>query len=285
MLEKTFRFWLILSLLLIISLACLTPGLTAAPPAPALDQNSLSTIIAGTANAAAAQTAAANPSTPIPQATVTETASPAPSPTVTPRLSAEGTSLTKQSDGSYAFVDQQGGYSLIVPANWLAIRINEQEFINAWTLPEASDPRIQSTLTLYQKQDPKLFRLFGLDLLPEHVNTGFVTNFNITWDRNNNDSLAQTIQSLKSQLPRSATKPKITYADIGTTSSQIPMGIIEDTFTGTASGGGKLQIYQKLVLFKLKAGMLSITLSTTSDLKSGLEPGFDLMTDQIKIFP
>jgi hypothetical protein len=275
----------ILAIFVLSMLACIAPGLSAPSDAGPLDSNSLSTIVAGTANAAATQTAQANPPTNTPPPSPTETATPTETMTPTPQVSAEGTSLSKQSNGSFLFTDYQGGYSVEAPSSWLVLRVNEQEFMNAWGLPEASDPKIQKTLTQIQKSDPKIFRLFGIDILAEHLQGSFVTNFSIVWDRSTNDPLDKTVERLKKQLPQTILNSKIIRADVGVTSSQIPVGVLEETSSPLLASGETVQLYQKMVLFRLQNGTLAFTLTTTSDLKDALIQNFDLMTDQIKMLP
>ncbi len=269
-------------LIVVLFLSALACGISQPAEANPSDPNAIYTIVAGTANAAAAQTEQANPAvqTSLPPATAADSTTP----TATPAsvLSAEGTSLVKQSDGSYLFVDQAAGYSIIVPAGWLAVRVNEQEFMKAWNLPEAADPKVQYFLTQIQNSDPGIYRLFGVDTQPAHLQGDFAATFNIEWDHNNNNTLTQTIDNLKKILPQSNLKSKILYADIGQNSSKVQMGIMELNSNTFTASGKKIQIYQKLVLFKLKNGILLFTLSATSDLKDVLLPGFDLMTDQVK---
>ena len=76
-----------------------------------------------------------------------------------------------------------------MPAGWLAVRVNEQEYFDAWTLAETSDPAIQSSLTSIQSQDPNQFRLFALDTQDGHLLGGFVTNINFIWNEQYDMSL------------------------------------------------------------------------------------------------
>ena len=282
MLNKQHRVWLIAALM-IVTLACSAPGFSAPPDSGPLDTDALSTIVAGTANAAATQTALVATNTPPPSSI--ETAAPTETATPTPRVSAEGTSLSKQSDGSFIFTDQQGGYSVVVPSGWLVVRINEQEFLDAWGLPEASDPKLQNFLTQFQKADPKVYRLVGADITPEHFQGSFLTNFSISWNRNSTLTLQQEIDQTRKYLPQSIKGAKITYADVGTTSTQIPMAILEISWSTKDTSGQTIKIYQKIIGFKLKNGTLAFTLTTTPDLKDALINSFDFMTDQIMIFP
>ena len=276
--------WFIVSIMLS-TLACSLPGLSIPSEIPTPDQNSLSTIIAGTANAAAMQTAQTNPlaSTPLPVST--ETAAPTSTATPTPRISTEGTSLVKQSDGSYIFTDYQGGYSVIVPSGWLAVRPNEQEYMNAWSLPSASDPRFQDFLNKLQQEDPKLFRLAAANISPENLPDDLISTFTITWDRNSTLTLEQEVSQAQKEI-KTLKGLKITYADTGATSTHIPMAIIETSVENTKNFYGKIiNAYQKVVIFKVKNGILAFTFTTMPRLKDAILQGFDLMTDQINMLP
>ena len=267
--------------LFIATLACSMQGLGTVP----LDASSLSTIVAGTANAAAIQTAQANPSTSTPLPASTKTATPTPIGAPSPQVSTEGTSLVKQSDGSYVFTDNQGGYSVVVPSVWLAMRINEQEFMNAQISPANSDPHIQNAFSVLRRDDPKTYRLVAIDTSPSDLQTGFVSNLSIAWDRNNAETIEQNIADAKKALPKTSSSLKITYADMGTTSTHIPMGIIETSTKGTTMSKQNITTYQKQIIFKLKSGTLYFDIAIAVQLKDKFIPGFELMTDQIKMLP
>ena len=282
MYKKRSTLWV--AILFITTLACSMQGLSPSSSAGPLDANSLSTIVAGTANAAAIQTAQANPSTSTPLPTLTKTATPTPIVTPSQQVSTEGTSLVKQSDGSYLFTDYQGGYSIMVPSVWLAMRINEQEFMNAQISPANSDPQIQRSLSLIQKEDPKEYRLVAIDTSTSDLQTGFVSNMIVRWIRSDMATIEQDIADAKKALPKTSSS-KITYADMGTTSTHLPLGVIETSTTETTTSKQIITFYQKMILFKLKSGTLTLIMSTATQLKDKFVPSYDLMTDQIKMLP
>jgi hypothetical protein len=283
MLSRKYRLQAIPAILTLLALACILPGAGPAQDIPASDPAALSTIIAGTANAAATQTALAATNTPSP--TPTETATPTGTTTPTPRLSAEGTSLSRQGDGSFIFTDQQAGYTVVTPPGWLVVRINEQEYLNAWGLPEASDPKVQHLLNQFQTADPKVFRLVAADVIAEHLQGNFLTNFTISWDRNSALTLQQEIDQAKQGLPQAIAGAKVTYADVGATSTHISMAILEVSWSSKDASGQPIKIYQKIIGFKARQGTLAFTLTTTPELKDALLGGFDAMTDQIRMLP
>ncbi len=283
--KHTLRAWISMALIIVSTLACAVPALSTPVPFNTLDPNSLSTAIAGTSAALAIQTGQAVPPVTQPSPIPTETTQPTETATATPQVSAEGTSLAKQSDGSLIFSDYQGGYAVIVPAGWLAMRLNDKEYINAWSLPEASEPNIQRLLTQLQQSDPKVYRLFGIDTQPDHRQSDFATNFSILWDRNDTHSIEEEISLTRKSLPENLFGSKVTSSGMRTTSGGIPMGMLEASTTVKLTSGQNLTLYQKQVIFKGKTGLLAFTFTTITDLKDILLPGFNSMTEGIKMLP
>jgi len=261
-------------------LACATSGSNGL-----LDSNSLATVVVATSHAAAAQTADVIFQTGVPTVVPTGAIATVTALAITPQVSAEGTSLAKQADGSYIFTDQPGGYSIVVPPGWLAMRIDEQDISNARISLANSDPQIQASLSSLQNDDPKVDRLVAIDTSPSDLQAGYVANLIVFWTKNDPDTIEQDIATAKTGLPKSIPSLKITYADMGTTSTHIPMGIIETSAKKTTSSKQSYTLFQKLIIFKLNSGSVTMMLSTALQLKEKLVPGFDLMTDQIKLLP
>ena len=280
--SKTYG-WLVA--IVMASLACSMSGLSEPASNGPLDSNSLATIVVGTANAAAAQTAQVDLLTSVPSGASAKAAGPA-TPTPIPlNMSAEGTALVKQGDGSYIFTDQQAGYSIVIPSVWLALRIDEQDFSNARLSLANADPLIQGALSNFQNSDPNAYRLVGFDTSPDSLKTGCVSNLLFVWDRNDKATLEQDIAEAAKGPPQSSSPTKVTYAGMGATSSHLPMGIIETSKEETTTSKQILNLYQKMILFKLRTGSLTIILTTEVQLKGKFLPGFDLMTDRIKLLP
>jgi len=278
--SKTFV-WLMA--IVMASLACSMSGSSAPGSKGPLDSDSLATIVVGTANAAAAQTAQVDLLTGVPSAASAKaTATPAP---VVALIPAEGTTLEKQNDGSHIFTDFQGGYLMIVPSDWLVLRPNGQEFMNAWSLPLVSDPKFQDFLNKLQKEDPKVFRLAAADTTPEHMQEPMMSTFTVSWDRASSRTLSQEILEAENQI-KILNGLKVTNTDTGTSTTRIPMGIIETSVTNTGTFYGvTMNAYQKIVVFKVRTGTVTLTLTTTPTLKDATLRDFDAMTDQVRLLP
>lgn len=266
------------------ALACAVPGMpTAAPLSTPTPDTRLEVMVAETVSAALELTRQA-----VPTATeIPPTFTPAPTATITatPEEVSAGSTLTKNEDGSMTFIDELGKYQITVPMQWLTVRVDQQEFLDAWLLPEASNPAIQRSLGTIEKQDPELFRLFALDIAEEHIDGGFVTNMNFLWDQREELSLPSDVRlkELAATLPESIQGTEVLTTEVLSTEGGISYGVITSRTPATTQDGAEVVLSQKLVYFDLPIGTLSITLSTTETWQETVTPSFDEMLESFKI--
>ncbi len=266
-----------ISILLLIALACIVPGLAANSVSAPTEDTRLQVMVAETVAVAITQTAQAAPPTFTPMPTATST----PAPTATSTALPVGSSLTKQENGSTLFTDERAGYAITIPEGWLAVRIKEQEFFDALTLTELSDPLVHESLTKIRDEDPNILRLFAVDVQDETVQNEPVTTIKIIWDElkdvpfnSDND-----LQIIADELTKTIQGLEVTSIDIMITPTQITFGIIESKTTGSDG----VITFQKRVLFKASTGYVNVTLTTGTGLKEGIIPMFDTIADTIKI--
>jgi len=289
---------------LMIILACVVPGLpTASTPLPTLtaDTGAIETLVAGTVSAAIAQTQQSIPgpspvvvivtasadSTPTP----TVASSPTPTYTVTPTFTATPTqnpsqsALTRHEDGSVLFRDDLADYKIKLPLGWLALRINEKEFLDAFSLEEAANTHVQQSLLGIQNEDPNILRLFVFD--PSHIQNDFVTDMRFVFDRGGRISLTTDadLQSIAAKIPNSAAvfRFEVTSVKMGTSTSGVDFGVIEARSSFTSAAGADVGLYQKQVFFNVPLGTQSITFTTVADLKEILLPAFDAMLETVTL--
>ncbi len=263
-------------LLLMTALACVVPGLsTASQPVPTPDTR-LGTMVAETVSAALELTLQA-----VPTSTLPPTPTPEPTFTPTPQVVPAGSALTKNDDGFITFIDMKGGYQFAISDAWLPLRINEQEFLDAWLLPIASDPAFQRLLGSVQNQDPARFRLFAVDANEEHIDGGFVTNINFLWEDQEELSLEDSdgLTQVADALPDSLPGIEVLAIQINTLEDATPFGVITSRLPATTLDGEDVVIAQKQVFFDLPVGTLVVTLSTTETWQETIEPSFDEMIE------
>ena len=282
-----------ISLIFLVTItACVLPGLSSTPPtpifAPTVDTGLIETRVARTVSAAIAQTERAQPTaTATFPATPTPTPTPASTETPTPQADPSQSTLTSQEDLSTLFADEHAGYEITIPAEWLSVRVDGQEYLDAFSMEEAANANIQQSLLSIQNEDPNIFRLLALDTQAAHIQNEFVTDMRFVLDETNNIDLTSDadLQAIAEKVPASAApfRFEVTSVEIITSPSGVQFGVIEAESSFTSPTGTDVPIYQKQVFFNGKSGTQSITFTTLVDLKETLLPAIDAMLETIKI--
>jgi hypothetical protein len=267
------------SLLVLAVLACAMPGGGAASvPTPTVDPAQLDAMVAETVAAVLQQTASAA----TPTQSVTATIETTSTPTSTPL---QQSSIVAQADGTTLFADEKAGFSLTVPPGWLPVRIDQIEYYDAFSLPQAADPSVQTALMDINDLDPNVFRLFIFDLQDGHVQNGFVNNINVIWSLDATLALETDaqIKTTAQELPSVVPGLTVTSAAISETASGIPLGVILSEIKGQTDDGAERALFQKQVFLNLKAGSLTITFTTEQGIKDATLPFFDMIVESIKL--
>jgi hypothetical protein len=217
---------------LIAIVACVLPGQAAPPaPAPAVDVNALSTAVAGTAQAAANQTAAVQPT----------------------GTGLTGTTIEQLEDGTTRYSDYDGGFEMVFPAGWLAVRPNSEEFNTALTHEAKGNKALHDQMTADQAgYDAEFDRLYAYILRPD-LKKGALFGFSkLTWDSQDtlsidSVSMGNLVRDLESPsgIPNFRADTAQLHQD-GT----VPLMEIGGPFTMTASDGGAVALYTTIVFFK-----------------------------------
>lgn len=254
------------TLLVLAVIACALPGQTV-QPAPVTNPVGVETAIAGTAQAAQAQTQQALiPGTPTP--IPTETLTP------TPQVSNAGTSLLYLQDGSIQLTDQVAGVQMTFPAGWLVIRVGEQEYYDAWTRPEMQNPRFLDMITAIQNLDPKVFRANALDIRPDRFLYNDITQVDVVFSRGDGRTLKQVrADEIRDHLPLKS------YKLLSSQTFKTAQGLealnleIRGKTSNAASETG--YIYRRRIVFKLPTGIMAVDLNIVMDKKDLTMPDFD----------
>ncbi|MCC7117221.1 MAG: hypothetical protein IT310_01745 [Anaerolineales bacterium] len=259
-------------------LACAVSGTATAPPPPTVDSTQLDLVIAQTVSAALAQTASA------PTATSAASATPVPEPTATPTAIPQ-TSITHQPDGNAIFLDEKANYALSIPPGWLPIRIDQMEYYDAFSLPQAAEPAFQAALLNISALDPDIHRLFIFDIQDGHLQNDFVNNVNLLWQLDQPLALEteDQVKALAEALPAQSPGLTVTGYSIAKNSEEIPIGIILSESTVIKEDGSEIKLFQKQVLVNLESGSLILTFTSDAEIKDATLPAFDGMIESLSL--
>jgi hypothetical protein len=246
-------------------------GCGGSAPAPVVNPPAVETSLASTARVLARQTEAANPitATPSPTASVT--------PTPTPSVSVNGTMLVMNEDGSALFTDLQAGVRLVIPAGWLPLRVNEEEYYQAFTSGVASsNPAIGERLTQIQDADLNNFRLDAMDVREGHTVNGVLSDMYVNFYPGDARSLEQVAEAegkkksaFKNYLFLNRGYPK--------TADGTRTLVIDRTWTQDQTK----KIFQRSVFFSLPSGVLALNLYSHKDFKDKVLPDFEQVVNSM----
>jgi hypothetical protein len=280
MIHQSKTILLAVSSLVFAMLACAIPGQAASVSTPTVDPAQLDAIVAETVSAALQLTVSA--ATPTPPATSTSL------PTIEPTASSTPlpqSSITLEVDGTSFFVDEISGFNMIVPPGWLPVRIDQLEYYDAFSLPQAADPNLQTALMQINNLDPKVHRLFIFDLQDGHLQSGFVNNVNIVLNAGSSISLKtdDEIKATAAALPQAVPGLVVQSSAVTETASGILLGVILSDLNSQKEDGTKHALFQKQVLLNVKGGVLVITFTTEQGIRDATLPFFDGMIESIQL--
>jgi hypothetical protein len=238
---------------LLLITACVIPGVVS-PTAPTANPDALSTIIAGTAAAAAAQTAGVPAG-----ALATDPPAAEGSAGATPGMS--GTNVEKFSDGTTRYTDYDGGFEMTFPAGWLVVRPNTDEFNAALANEGAKNQLLRDQMTLDQTSyEADARRLFSYTLRPDIERNTLFGFSRLALDLENTNPLDNyALSQLVTSLESSGAIPgyRIVVAQLNETGNGVTVIEIGGPYSADDGQGGKIPFYATILFFKPTSGSLA----------------------------
>ncbi len=259
---------------LLASLACLIPGLEAPAPAP-VEANRLPTLIVMTANAAASQTAVAQPlATGVPGVSK--------DPTLT------GGVVERLQDGSTQYNDQDGGFEVIFPVGWLALIPNSDAFNTTLAKDAADNPMLGVQMTSdLAGYEAGFDRLYAYILRPDLKKNVLLGYSKLAWDLDDttlidNFAMGELVRGLESSggIPgfRAST------AQIRENGNGIKLIEIGGHYSISDGEGGTIPFYLTVVFFKPSSTSLTrITFSFLQDYNDQISTDVNSIIESIKL--
>jgi hypothetical protein len=187
----------------------------------------------------------------------------------------------------HLFTDERVGYEATIPVGWLTVRVDEQEYLDAFSLGESANTDIQQSLISVQYENPNTFRLLAIDAQPADIQNEFVSDMRFVLDEQKNINLGSDadLQDIAQKISTSAEvfRFEVTSAEIITSLSGVQFGVIEAESSFTNSDGTEVPIYQKQIFFNTESRTQSIIFTTVTDLKQITLPAFDTMLETINV--
>jgi hypothetical protein len=279
----------VLAVLAVLSmLACVIPGLSA-QPVQVTDPNTLSTMVAGTAQALAQQTVNAySGPTALPESTSSPMPTEAPTSTAAPQAPPEGTSLLKEADGTTKYIDYGGGYEAVFPVGWLAVRSNSEEFNAELANAKVDNPDLYEQMAIDQAgYDAQFDRLYSYPLRPDLVKNTVFGFSKVTFDSDDTTSLdnaamGELVRSLESSgaLPGFRVDVSQLYENV----NGVPMLEIGGRFSRDDGNGGIVSFYSTIAFFKPSpTSLVRLTFTYLESFDVEISPDVRWVVESVKL--
>ena len=261
-LMKGQKLYLFFILLVVLASGCGQP----AQAVPTVDSSARETALAGTA-----VTAFGTP-TPIP--TPTETLVP------TPKISNYGTLVQVAEDGTALFIDHKAGIQLTIPAGWLTVRVNEDEYYKAYSLGVVlENSAIADRLTKMQSANLDFHRLDAIDIRAGHIPAGIISVINVSFQQGDNRTLEKWAQA-----ERVKKQPYAGFQWIQTSYPRTADGTrvlqIEESWNAEKVRG---RVYYRGIVFSLPSGTLILNFYTNDEFKDTVLPEFEQVVNGLTL--
>jgi len=246
-----------------------------------------STAVAGTAAAFLTQTMEAMPTPTVTLPAPTET--PTPIPTSTPTVTAtstdvdvnEKTSLSEMEDNSTQFFDYQAGVKLTIPVDWLAVRLSEQEYLDAKN-EAVEDSVLMHGLEAIQDLDPVIYRLHAFNTQEGYVHEGQGSHIAVLFIEGDTQEL-ELIAEVEVQ-PKDFEGYKFLSFEYQEIADSLEIFALEETWEVISSTELQVDVYHKRVVFKVSTGTVYIDLQVPSELSNAILAEVDTMVEQLSVF-
>jgi hypothetical protein len=260
--------------ILLSTIACALPAQTIQPTSE-INSNARETAMVSTLQSAVQQTEQASPITATTTVVAADTSTP------TPKISVSGTSLIVREDQSTLFIDYKAGIQLVIPAGWMALRVNEEEYLKAFGSDIVlQNPTIFNRLTHIRDSDTNYFRLDAIDVRPGHMPDGMLSIIDVAFQPDDFRSLEQWEQTERNRY--------YPWADLKFISANYPqlangrqVLVIEQSWSAGPVNGNRT--YHRNVFFSLPSGTVVLDFYTNNDFKDTVLPDFDQVVNSLTL--
>lgn len=251
--------------ILLTVIACVLPG-QITQPTPDLGPNAIASAVAGTAQAAATQTAAAQPVA----------------------TSMTGTTIEQLEDGTTQYTDYDAGFEIVFPVGWLAVRPNSEEFDNALAKEGAANPALHDQMTDdLASYNANFDRLFAYILRPDIRENALFGFTYLEWPQRNSTPIESiNLEDVVRDLESSSGSIGF-HADSAQLRENInKVKIIEVGGRGTVNNGqgGFFSFYATIIFFKPSPdSMARIMFTFLEDYQLVVSTDVNLIIDSITL--
>ena len=201
--------------------------------------------------------------TPSPTPTPTSTPIPTDTPTSTPLPT--GVKTEERSDGTTLFVDYDNEFQLVLPADWVVVPFDKNDFAILVGRLAEEDPKLASLAEAFKDLDPNVLRMAALNSNRKYVTGGYGSNITIAAIQDKTLS-AMPLSFITGVLEESFEQQGMKVLTTGVHTIENPNGVEVEYIDVEQTIAGK-RAQQHVIVFQSGSNLMLITVTTLPEFK------------------
>jgi hypothetical protein len=205
---------------------------------------------------------------------------------MTPTREVKGMALEKLPEKTTRFTDYDGGYEILFPAGWLAVRPADEEFNTVLATEGAKNAMLADQMNTDKSvYDANRHRVFSYPLRPDIKKSAIFGFSKIALETDeapiDNNSMGVWVRSFEAS--NTAPGLRVTATNIEKNGNGISFMVVKGRFSLKTEGGDLIPFSITSFFFKPTPGSLvSVTITILQDYQEQLSPDLDAIQESIK---
>lgn len=235
----------------------------------------------GTFFATATPTATSTP-------TITPTFTPTntPEPTLTPTPLPEGIQTNILNDDSTIFSDYDNLYRLTLPSTWKVLPADKEDFTKVIADLVEKNPEMAAAAENFKQMDTKALRMFALNQDPQHLQKGFASNLTtLVFEQEMLAGMPMAVLTAIMEEALEQQNAKVISQGYNAIKGKngLEIGVVEAEKTYQSPNKGEITIRIRMLIFQVGSKLVTITLTSPTDVMEGLKTELDEIAKSIEI--
>jgi len=194
--------------------------------------------------------------------------------------------IQERPGGGSLFHDYDGGYTIDIPAGWLAVKVDPEDIRAAMSKLGNTYSGLADAVKALLDAAPDTFRIFAYDVQPAHSVNGAIPNFNVALfpDRlSSSMPLELVIKANLDQIKTGLHGVKVKQLPTKSNLHKVLIGAAELEWTIKSQNGAQTALYEKQLYFQTKNALVVVTVTAPKTNAKVIAASFDELIDGIEL--
>ena len=216
-----------------------------------------------------------------PSPTSTSTLTPSPSPT----SAATEENLKEQADGSTLFTDDENGYRVTLPEDWMVLPFSSDDIADILQSMSEKNPDFRGMAEGFKNLDPDIIRVMALNLDTQYMRSGASPSLSVIAIDNQvmtTMPLDFVVGALEESFKQQGAEVLSSDSTL-TNANGVEMGSFDYIQKVPTPAGGTVSVRYKSIIFRAGDKMILVQLGTPKEFGETFLPIMDQIADSVEL--